>query len=155
LEYLLASRRGLRRVLAFVISIRIARYRRREHQRMAADARHLGNFERRVFSQNGEDGVIEEIFRRIGTANRFFVELGCGGGIENNTRGLLEYRGWSGVWIDGDSAKVENAQRLHCGRAVKIRNEFIRRDNIVDILEQEQVPREPDLLVVDIDGNDY
>jgi len=122
---------------------------------MAADAQNLMNFERRVFSQNGEDGVIEETFRRIGTTNRFFVELGCGNGIENNTRLLLEAGGWTGLWVDGDGANVEEARRLHHGRSVRIRNEFIRRDNIVTIVESEHVPSDFDLLIIDIDGNDY
>src|SRR5262245_12387514 len=117
------------------MSHRISRYRRREHRRMASDARHLMNFERRVFSQNGEDGVIEEIFRRIGTTNRVFVEIGCGSGIENNTRFLLEHGGWSGLWIDAASGNVEEARRLHEGRPIRIRRELIGRDNALTLFE--------------------
>src|SRR5215203_1913120 len=56
-----------------------------------------------VYSQNGEDGIIAEIFRRIGERDRFFVEIGTENGLQNNTRFLLE-RGWKGVWIDADFA---------------------------------------------------
>src|SRR5258708_17081892 len=48
----------------------------------------LRNFERRTFSQNGEDGVIEEVFKRIETTDRFFVEFGIQDGTECCTRDL-------------------------------------------------------------------
>ena len=43
----------------------------------------------KIFSQNEEDGIINEIFNRIGTTNKTFVEFGCGNGLENNTLALL------------------------------------------------------------------
>src|SRR6266702_5733845 len=50
-----------------------------------ADPRRLARFERQVFAQNGEDGVIAEIFRRIGASDQpYFVEFGAGAGDENN-----------------------------------------------------------------------
>ena len=61
--------------------------------------RHFGQ----VSSQNGEDGMIHEIFRRIGTGSRVFAEVGVGDGRENNTAFLLA-QGWTGFWIDGDNA---------------------------------------------------
>jgi hypothetical protein len=51
--------------------------------------------ERKVHSQNGEDGVIEALFARLGTTNKYFVEFGCGDGTECNGAYLLE-RGWTG-----------------------------------------------------------
>jgi len=55
----------------------------------------------KAFSQNDEDGILEEIFRRIGTTSKFFVEFGVESGVENNTR-LLLLKSWSGVWLVGD-----------------------------------------------------
>src|SRR6186713_3003648 len=49
------------------------------------DAKRLLKFAHQVCSQNGEDGMIREIFRRIGEANRCFLEIGVGDGIENNS----------------------------------------------------------------------
>ena len=43
-----------------------------------ADPRKLNHYEHQVFSQNGEDGMVAEIFKRIGIQNRFFVEFGTG-----------------------------------------------------------------------------
>lgn len=71
----------------------------------------LMNFEQRIFSQNGEDGVIREIFQRIGTTDRFFVEFGVQDGSECNSRNLLENEGWSGVWIEGSAELAERASR--------------------------------------------
>jgi hypothetical protein len=70
--------------------------------RLQADYRgslRLEGFGFKVYSQCDEDGIIQEIFRRIGTDNRRFIEIGCGDGSENCTAYLL-HQGWSGLWID-------------------------------------------------------
>src|SRR5215467_13218997 len=65
------------------------------------DPKRLNRYESKIFSQNGEDGITLEIFRRIGTTNRVFTEFGSADGGENNTAVFLN-AGWSGLWIDGD-----------------------------------------------------
>src|SRR5438093_8718133 len=55
------------------------------------------------WSQNFEDGMIAEIFRRIGPGSRTFVEIGVGDGTENNTAALLA-AGWRGWWIEASQA---------------------------------------------------
>jgi hypothetical protein len=121
--------------------------------------RRLEHFGRQVYSQNEEDGIIAEIFRRIGTARRDFVEFGCGDGTENNTRLLLD-QGWFGLWIEGNRSNVETAVRLlaepiAAGR-LKIINELITRENINQLITDGgyAAGSEVDLLVIDIDGND-
>ena len=59
----------------------------------------LHAFEQQVCSQNGEDGVTAEIFRRIGHGQRVFAEIGVGDGVENNTA-FCHSRGWTGFWFD-------------------------------------------------------
>jgi hypothetical protein len=116
----------------------------------------LLNYESKTFSQNGEDGILQEIFRRIGESDRFSVEFGFGDGTECCTRNLLVNHGWSGLLIDGSSACVENAKRVYRGVAnVNIVQSLITAENILDIFKTHGVPKSPDLLVVDIDGNDY
>src|SRR5690242_675114 len=66
------------------------------------DSRKLNHFEHQAFSQNGEDGILAEIFRRIGVKDRFFVEFGVGNGLENNTVFLLQ-QNWRGCWIEGNA----------------------------------------------------
>ena len=62
----------------------------------------LSPYELKVFSQNGEDGVLIEIFNRIGTTNRYFVEFGIQDGTEGNAVLLAEVFGWSGLFIEAD-----------------------------------------------------
>jgi hypothetical protein len=118
----------------------------------------LNRYEYRVFSQGGEDGAIAEIFRRIGTTNRTFVEFGSGDGFENNTVLLLR-QGWSGLWIDGDSAAMAKA-RGHFrpeieARKLTLMEAFITAENIEDLFRQGKVPEEFDLVSIDLDRNDY
>lgn len=60
------------------------------------DPRVVTGIHGQVYSQNNEDGIIAEIFRRIGTQNRTFVEFGVGDVLQNNTRLLLEL-GWKAM----------------------------------------------------------
>ncbi len=50
----------------------------------------LSMHERRQFSQNGEDGILEWIFDRFGTTSRWLVEIGASDGEENCTRNLVD-----------------------------------------------------------------
>lgn len=118
----------------------------------------LTKFEFQVFSQFGEDGVIKEIFRRIGTTNKYFVEFGVEDGSETNSTYLL-YQGWNGLWIDG-SAEYIAAINKSCAKAVAKKQltaveSFITAENIEAIFAGANVPPEFDLLSIDIDRNDY
>lgn len=115
----------------------------------------LMNFERKTFSQNGEDGIIEEIFNRVGTTDAFFVEFGIQDGSECCTRNLLENHGWSGVWLEGSPNDAERARQTFGGFPVTIRSRFLTAENIVGCFEEAGVPREFDILSIDVDGNDY
>src|SRR4051812_19695893 len=63
----------------------------------------------KVYSQGHEDGMIAEIFRRIGVTSRRFIEFGVEDGRECNTA-LQLINGWSGAWIDGSSDNVARAR---------------------------------------------
>jgi hypothetical protein len=123
-----------------------------------ADPRRLQRHEHKCYSQNGEDGIIEEIFRRIGTTNKHFVEFGVGNGLENNTA-LLLIKGWTGAWIEGDKTCTDVIQttfaRQIADKQLHIQNAFITAENIEQLFAHATVPHEFDLLSVDIDGNDY
>lgn len=118
----------------------------------------LTKFEYQVFSQFGEDGIIQEIFRRIGTTNKYFVEFGVENGSETNSTYLL-YKGWNGLWMDG-SAKDIASIRSSCANAIQKKQltaveTFITAENIQSLFAQAEVPVEFDLLSIDIDRNDY
>lgn len=128
--------------------------RKKEH---LADPHALSGFGYKIFSQSDEDGIICEIFRRIGVANRFFIEFGVGDGLENNTASLL-FDGWSGLWIEGSKRYCNEIRNglsglINSSRLTLI-NEFIYRENINELILKYTKNNEVDLLSVDIDGND-
>ena len=111
------------------------------------------------FSQNFEDGMISEIFRRIGTTTKTFLEIGVGDGSENNTASLLS-AGWSGCWIDGDPDCVRSIESRmgkmpDTSRRLKVRQAFVSPQNITGLLAEMGVPEEIDLFSLDIDLNTY
>lgn len=123
-----------------------------------ADPRRLERHGRKAYSQHDEDGILAEIFRRIGIHHRSFVEFGCGDGLENNTAYLLA-QGWRGLWIDGDE---RNAGLIAHGFApllahglLQFRRAFITRDNIDGLIASANLGPEIDLLSIDVDGNDH
>jgi hypothetical protein len=123
-----------------------------------ADPRTLTAFGFTAYSQTDEDGILQEIYRRIGTTNRQFLEFGCGNGLENNSTYLL-LAGWSGFWMDGGKRNIETVEEkfghyLKAGR-LRVRQAFITRENINDLIQNSGVDGEMDLLSIDIDGNDY
>lgn len=108
-------------------------------------------FEKKIYSQNGEDGIIEHIFNCIGTTNKIAVEIGVSvsvtNTIENNTRYLLD-KDWKTYWFDCvDSAYTHP----NC----TFTNKFLTSSNIIDTFEQLNIPKDMDLLSIDVDGNDY
>jgi hypothetical protein len=129
-------------------------------EREYSDPRRLERFGRKVYSQNDEDGVIDEIFRRIGVASRSFVEFGVSDGRECNTlKRLLE--GWRGLWIESGAefcAGIRRAfpEQLAAG-ALELQESMVSAENIDALIGASRVAREGelDLLSIDIDGNDY
>jgi hypothetical protein len=141
-------------VSAAVNAVRLFDLDLKNHPRYGTKKR-LHPFERAVNSQNGEDGILHEIFARIGATDRFFVEVGVADGTECNTSFLLAL-GWSGCWIDGRSMyepvlknRADLRQRLRTLQA------FVTRENIHQLFGSLAIPPEFDLLSLDIDQNTY
>jgi hypothetical protein len=123
-----------------------------------ADPRRLARHEHQVYSQNGEDGVLQEVFRRIGAGPRTFLEVGAGGGLENNTAFLLSL-GWAGVWVEGDPRNAQAirqvfARQLASGALGLVAKEVTAED-VGAALAQACVPAELGLLSLDVDQNTY
>ena len=110
----------------------------------------LHRFELQVCSQNGEDGVTAEIFRRIGEGGRRFAEIGIGDGVENNTA-FLHGLGWTGHWVD--SMPPAGALSGEESRAIKFHQAFVTRETIAAEFTSWGVPTDLDLLSIDIDQN--
>jgi hypothetical protein len=105
--------------------------------------------ERRVFSQNGEDGVIESILRAVSPTCRTFLEVGVGTGRECNTRRLAEQDGWTGVWADIFPPTWEHA---YIPKGVTYVQRQVEPDNARELLAL--LPPRFGLLSIDIDSND-
>jgi hypothetical protein len=108
-----------------------------------------------ISSQNGEDGMISEALARIGVTSPVFVEFGASDGLENCTRHQLE-NGGSGLWIEGDPSKAAAAEKLFSHLPVDISETFIDIKNVIQTIKSSELTRKNfDLLVMDLDGNDW
>lgn len=109
-----------------------------------------------AFSQNGEDGIIDQLTSFIKAPNRYFIEIGASDGLENNSAYLAFVRKYNGIMVEGNSLKARSAkgylQSLNWG--VKYLNWFITQDT-VEALKAECLHLDPDFISIDIDGNDY
>lgn len=107
----------------------------------------ISKFEKKVFSQNGEDGVIQHIFKNIGFKSKIFVEFGYHMN-ENNTNNLIMENGCKGLCIDGNMPKGTHRQG-----DIFFHSEWITRGNINDIIGK-YFKGDIDFLSIDVDGND-
>jgi hypothetical protein len=123
-----------------------------------ADPKRLVRYGYKVYSQNDEDGIIAEIFRRVGIASRTFVEFGVETGVECNTAKLL-VEGWRGLWIESNAANAGAIRRefahFIADRRLVFQESLVTAENINALIGQGGVSGEIDLLSIDIDGNDY
>ena len=110
-------------------------------------------------SQVDECGIIQEIFKRIGTTNKTLVEFGCGGQENENNTWYLIKNGWNGLWMDGQAARVEYLNKVFSGptktNRLKIKSELVYPDNINQLLQKHNITGEIDLFNIDIDTIDY
>lgn len=105
----------------------------------------LSKYERKIFSQNGEDGITIEIINRLNIKNGYYVELRTQNAKECNTRILKEQYNWQGLLMNGFQ---ENAD-------INLKKEFITRENIVNLFDKYSVPKRFNLLSIRIDFNDF
>jgi hypothetical protein len=122
--------------------------------------RPLLEYRKDVTSQDGEDGIIAEIFNRVGTKNKWCAEFGALNGThDSNTWTLLNNEGWSGVLIEADKTYFEKLQEVYRDNPrAHLINEFITYEgehSLDTIFARTPAPRDFDLLSIDIDGADY
>jgi hypothetical protein len=135
---------------------------RAEIDRVRAGLRALGEdrlelYGWKAFSQADEDGILAEIFRRIGVRHRTFVEIGAGDGLENNTLYLLQ-QGWRGLWVEADKGNARRiaavfAEPLASGR-LSLAAVAATSENVNALVTGAELGGEVDLLSVDVDGVD-
>ena len=122
-----------------------------------SDTKNLVNFGFKVYSQADEDGILEEIFKRIGFSQKKFIELGIQDGTECNTTYLLK-SGWSGLWVDmsTDENKLKVDFKNFLKQNLNFKKEIVTRTNVNEIIhsffsEKDEI----DLLSIDIGVNTY
>ena len=149
--------------LAFIqqqtISAEIAAYvQNLLNQERYKDQQRLSRYEHQVFSQSGEDGIIAEIFRRIGGPAKSFVEIGVGDGLENNTAFLL-FQGGHGYWLDGAEQAVKRIKRTFQPeieeKRLSVTEALVTMENVDLTFQKLKIPAEFDLFSLDVDRNTY
>ena len=111
----------------------------------------------RVFSQWGEDWIIQFLIRNVNIPNKIFLEFGVENYTESNTRFLLINNNWSGLVIDGSLENIDYIKRdpIYWQHNLKVVASFIDKNNINQIITDNGIEGEIGILSVDIDGNDY
>jgi hypothetical protein len=117
----------------------------------------IAESEFRVFSQFGEDGIIQHLLRHVPIENETFVEFGVEDYRESNTRFLLVHDNWRGLILDGGTAHIEflHASGLGWRQQIDAVSAFIDTENINRLIRSAGIEGDIGLLSVDIDGNDY
>jgi hypothetical protein len=115
----------------------------------------LSAYELSVFSQNGEDGIFQELCRRLPVPHTF-VEFGIQSGWEGNCVLLADVFGWSGLFIEYDSDGFRELERKYAYNSqVKTVCAKVTPQNVNSLFADADVPPELGILSIDIDGNDY
>jgi hypothetical protein len=137
------------------IAIAIAKGAAARQQRSAQLADPL-TWEFSGFSQNGEDGILDVLRSVLLRHDRDFVEIGAADGVQNNTSWLLAAEQYSGMMVEGSAALSAKARRLlsDCSIGALFVNRFVTRENAHELLRLWENLR-PDVLSLDIDGNDH
>jgi hypothetical protein len=126
-------------------------------QRLALGSNNIRDHEFQVFSQWGEDGIIQFLIRKIDIPSKVFVEFGVGDYTESNTRFLLQHDNWSGLVLEGSPKYVSaiQADGICLRHNLDVVHAFVDKDNINDLIQDNGIRGDIGLLSVDIDGNDY
>jgi hypothetical protein len=108
------------------------------------------------FSQNQEDGIIDFLCRHLRDKNRYFIEIGAGTGLENNTTWLAIALRYSGLMVEGNPVAAEQCWRLlqEFALGVTVSSTFVE-PPMAKQLAGVALHRNPDFLSLDIDGIDY
>lgn len=117
----------------------------------------LSEVEFKVFSQWGEDGIIQYLISKIDIPNKVFVEFGVENYLESNTRFLMMNDNWSGLVIDGSKSNIKFIQSddIYWRHELTAVESFITKDNINHLISSNVKVKDIGILSVDIDGNDY
>jgi len=111
----------------------------------------------KIFSQWGEDGIIDYLITNLDIENKTFIEFGVEIYEESNTKFLLLNRNWEGLILDSSISNINYIKNsdLYWKYSLRAITAFINKENINNLLELAKFKKKVGLLSIDIDGNDY
>lgn len=119
--------------------------------------RGLREVEFRVFSQWGDDGIIQWLKHHVDFPSEVFVEFGVEDYREATTRFLMMNDNWRGLVMDSSARNVRRIQRAHWfwRHDLTARHEWVDAENVNRLVGEFAQGEDPGLLHIDVDGNDY
>lgn len=110
----------------------------------------MDQYEKSIYSQQGEDGIIARIFELIGTDTKFAVDIGAYDGRITSNVMALEDQGWQALKLEGgDIADTDEAKRNG------VKKHWVTPENVIELMQTYEVPQDFDFLSLDIDSIDY
>jgi len=120
-------------------------------------SKNLQDYEFKVFSQWGEDGILQQLTQTVPIAHRNFIEFGVEDFFESNCRYLMTKDNWQGFVIDGSPANIARMKSapFYWQHQLNAIEAFVTRDNINELLAKSGFDPDLGILSIDLDGNDF
>lgn len=111
----------------------------------------------KIFSQWGDDGIIDWLVEHLNIEHKLFVEFGVENYTESNTRFLMMHKNWSGLIFDGSQRHIDDVKNSYYYWMYDLtaKKAFIDKNNINQLISEWSSVQDIGLLHIDIDGNDY
>jgi len=124
-------------------------------QQQLFSSSNFNDYEFKIFSQWGDDGLIQYLIKHIKVENEIFIEFGVEDYSESTTRFLMMNNNWKGLVMDASEQNMINLknQSWYWKYSLKSKAAFITKENINELLAETGF-KNIGLLHIDIDGND-
>ena len=126
------------------------------NQQQSLNSTDINEYEFKIFSQYGDDGIIQYLVKNLAIKNKTFIEFGVEDFSESNTRFLMMNNNWSGFVMDGSPENMNKLKTYpwYWKFDIKHKAVFIDAENINTLLAENGF-EDVGLLHIDLDGNDY
>jgi len=128
-----------------------------EAKNLLINSKRLCDYEFKIFSQWGDDGIISHIINNVDVKNKTFIEFGVEDFYESNCRYILQSKNWSGFILDGSKKNISKIYNSYFVWKYNLnaKSVFLTTDNINESLSESDFDKDLGILSIDIDGNDY